>query len=31
MCTEITKWEELPNCEPMLTHTTLMKKKLYER
>jgi len=30
MCTEITKWEELPNCEPMLTHATLMKKKIYE-
>ncbi|KAE9537403.1 hypothetical protein AGLY_006426 [Aphis glycines] len=30
MCTEITKWEDLPNCEPMLTHATLMKKKLYE-
>ncbi|CAH1720592.1 unnamed protein product [Aphis gossypii] len=31
MCTELTKWEDLPNCEPMLTHATLMKQKVYER
>ncbi|XP_050060778.1 uncharacterized protein LOC126551465 [Aphis gossypii] len=31
MCAELTKWEELPTCEPMLTHATLIKQKVYER
>ena len=31
MCTEITKWEELPNCEPMLTYMALMRRKILER